>query len=273
MPKIPFPFDPFPKIPNPNDPFDAVKRWVLREIQAAVEREVRKTVNDLTWAVERLVPDVGSCNLSTSLLEITLDEVLIEFSSDILEAGHRHNIDARAIAGAIAWEYEENRIKGRWSDYLQYYLGRASDIFRENPGLPFGDGIGWGSVHTERARLLHPTATNIELQCLRLEAASAIKMIGAIMGQASQDYFTLSGGIWIGNAPPILALFFNTGDGLLKESAARRRLDPCKPGQTVELDASQNGMATWVKDNLGRFAEFSTQPEPPKTCYASVTVR
>ncbi|WP_133511273.1 hypothetical protein [Candidatus Thiosymbion oneisti] len=271
MPEIPFPIpnDPFP---NPDDPLDAVRRWILRETQAAVERKVRDTVNDLTWALERRLPDVGSCNLSTSLLEITLDEMFIEFSSDILEAGHQHNIDARAIAGAIAWEYEEN-MEGLWSDYLQYHLGRGLDIFTKDPDLPLGEGIGWGSIHTERARLLHPTATNLELQCLRLDAASAIEMIGAIMGQASQDYFTLSGGIWIGNAPPILALFFHTGDDLLKESAAKRRLDPCKPGQTVELDASQDTMATWVKSNLDRFIQFSTRPEPPTTCYASVTVK
>ncbi len=268
-----------PEIPNPNDPFDAVRRWLLRKIQAEVERKVRDTVNDSMRAVESmfadmvepLVPDVGSCDLSTSPFEITLDEMLTEFSSDILKAGRWHNIDARAIAGVIAWEYEENK-RGRWSDYLQYPLGRAWDIFTQDPDLP-GEGIGWGSIHTERARLLHPTATNLGLQCLRLGAASAIEMIGAIMGKASKDYFTLSGGIWIDNAPPILALFFNTGDELLKKSAAKRRLDPCKPGQMVELGASQNGMATWIKDNLGRFAKFSTHPTPPKTCYASVTVK
>jgi hypothetical protein len=132
--------------------------------------------------------------------------------------------------------------------------------------------MGWASIHTAAAQEVLPTASSYELQCARMEAASAISMIGVIMGDCARDYLDLSGGIWIGDQPAVLALFFNTGRNLLTQSAARRRLNACSPGMTVTLDISQNPMARWVSANLSRFAEFRTNPAPPSGTYAQVIV-
>ena len=77
------------------------------------------------------------CDLSTSHFDLDLDGMLTRFAGDIISAGTSQNIDARAIAGAIAWEYEEN-LHGRYSDYLQY----NDSAYELDPDLRFGDGLG-----------------------------------------------------------------------------------------------------------------------------------
>lgn len=91
-------------------------------------------------SLERVIP--RGCDTSTSHFDLTIEQLLAQFRSNIISASQTYNIDARGIAGAITWEYEEN-LRGRISDYFQY--NRFSDS-----GMLFGEGIGWGSVHTDK---------------------------------------------------------------------------------------------------------------------------
>jgi hypothetical protein len=192
-----------------------------------------------------------------------LETLLQKFRQNIITHGKTHNIDGRAIAGAIAWEYEENR-KGRLSDWLQY------DDF--SGAMAFGQGLGWGSIHTDVVKKLRPKAANWELQCLRLQAAPAIQLVAEIMDRQAKKYFEISGGIWIRDNPAVLALFFNSSDAFLEASAKRRQLNECKPGLVVKLTISQNDMAKWVNANLNRFAQFKMEPTPPTGLYAKADV-
>lgn len=204
------------------------------------------------------------CDQSTSHFRMSLDDLLKKFEQDILTQGNSSNVDARAIAGAIAWEYEENW-RGRFSDRFQH--SRFGD-----GKMWFGEGIGWGSVHTKKAREFHPTMSDFQLQCLRLEAASAIKLVAEIMNRAAERYFKISEGVWIRDVPSVLGLLFNTSDSFLKKSAEKRKLDKCEPGLVVTLTISQNKMASWIQANLNRFSKFKTNPKSPDEYYAKVDV-
>lgn len=211
----------------------------------------------------RVIPGYGrDCDLSTSHFEMSIEQLLTNFSRDIINQGQANNIDARAIAGAITWEYEEN-LRGRISDYFQ------SNKYGKGQML-FGQGMGWGSIHTAEVKKIRPNASDWRLQCLRMEAASAIKLVAEIMNTRANQYYEASGGIWIRNAPAVLAMFFNASEEFLLRSAANRKLDACEPGKVVTLTVSENPMATWVQNNLDRFSAFLTTPSPPAGFYATV---
>ncbi|BAP58175.1 hypothetical protein THII_3878 [Thioploca ingrica] len=244
------------------DEFERILRWAWYiDYGETPEQTIERIKNIFS-------PSCSPCNLSTSHFRISLTEMLTQFRNDILQQGQNHNIDSRAIVGAIAWEYEEN-FAGRLSDYLQY----MSFSSYRCKGTLFGQGLGWGSIHTDTAQKFRPHSRPFELQCLRLEAVSAIELVAEIMDDVATQYYKLSGGIWIRDSPAVLALFFNTGEKLLSQSAAKHKLNLCKPNQVITLTISQNQMATWVNANLERFAEFKTPPIPPKEHYATIVVQ
>ena len=236
------------------------------------------------WLVRQPKPD----RYKTSHFELTLEEMLDQFEGNIRDAARLHNIDGRAIAGAIAWEYEQNWCLGRASDY-------APDLI-QGPN----DGRGWGSIHLEEAKTLYPNATRPQLDSLRYEAASAIEMVAAIMDKRATQYFNAtrdplvgamvptlsdlrepshvlekSGGVWIRDSPPILAVFFNTSVDFLQKSiglqnSGQRASTWISPyGSRVRgvtrLVVGQNRMGRWVLENLARFDRFRTQPVWPPT--------
>lgn len=194
-------------------------------------------------------------NIQNSLFRLTAREMLNIFRTHVIRAGKKHNIDARAIAGAIAWEYEEN-LKGRISDKFQVHLGG-------------GRGIGWGSIHHKPAKDIRPNLSEQELVCARLDAEQTISMVAEIMAQNAQRYFELTNGIWINDNPVLLAYFFNTGmTETVVKKAKSRRLNVSDENLVVPLTVTVNPMAKWIYSNIGRFEDFKTVPDEPKTWFA-----
>ena len=96
-------------------------------------RRLRQGIWDRHWA---------QCDLSTSHFSKSAREMLDTQRADVLAAGVSRNIDARAIAGAIRWEFEENW-RGRLSDWFQYRRLKNGLIPRPNSGHR-GGGLGVG---------------------------------------------------------------------------------------------------------------------------------
>ena len=193
------------------------------------------------------------CNISHSLFSTEPGEMMLFYREKVLEEAQRNNIDGRAIAAAITWEYQRNKA-GRLSDYLQ--------VFFPAPNM----GIGWGSIHDKP--LLETTVQHFlkDLQqtdpiCQRLDAALAIARVAKIMAESARLLYEKSGGIWINDAPEILAYYFNTGKML--ESAKTHRLTPGSV-QPVRLTISRVAMSKWVAENLADFSSFKTIPQVPK---------
>lgn len=216
-------------------------------------------------AIERMFPPKGrvlgidtGCapvDIKTSLFKMTADEMLTRVGGLIHRVATEQNVDGRAVAAVVAWEYEENW-KGRFSDYLQAHIG-------------WGDaGIGWGSIHDSAAQGVRPLATESELRCMRLAGRTALQMIGEIMSNTAKLYLKASGGIWINGEPAVLAFFYNTGDGVAARSAAKRRLVVCDDTRVVDLPVSENPMAGWVMKNLDRFRAYLTRPAEPMVWHA-----
>ena len=209
--------------------------------------------------------------IQKSHFKLSLGAFLKSFEANIIAAGKLNNIDARAIAGAISWEYEENFWPEISFDGINKG-GRMSDWFQAH--IDIGDGIGWGSIHTEPARKaaseLWPKEDGYskdELICLRLDAESAIQMVGKIMGNNAKEYFKNSGSIWINDNPVVLAYFFNVGNVIKK--AKDRKLKNHEHGPVV-LDVLLNDMAKWVNVNLDRFKNFKTTPHTPNNFFLRV---
>jgi hypothetical protein len=262
-----------------NSPLDALTEVIQAQIRAMVIRAVKQRVHagmaamkeevlqSVKTAVDylaggRWITD-ASCALygsgaQTSHICMDLDSFFQKFKTAIIQAGQRNNIDARAIAGAIAWEYQENKWRGRFSDYLQ-----ATGAYRWlAEKYAWDSGIGWGSVHVDTASEFYPNADLARLDQIRLQAESAVRLIGEIMARQAELYFKESGGIFINDNPPVLALFYNTGDENLLRSARQRRLTHCIP--VVHLDVSPNDMGSWVKENLEKLEPYRTP-----VCYPS----
>lgn len=193
----------------------------------------------------------------TSIFAMSLEEMLRDFQQTIIIEGTQKNIDARAIAGAISWEYEENK-KGLWTDRIQYSLV-------QNFGVMPGNGIGWGSAHNEVARERWPNASLAELARLRVEAESAINLVAWEMERQAIRYRVLSSGVWINDCPSLLALFYHAGSGLVSRSGARVSA-ALKAGETViRLNIAEDEMASWVHANLNRFQAYRTRPRPAQS--------
>ena len=248
------------------EPIEAALRWAwLYDTGQSIEQSIAGMRKRAAHVFGR----DHTCNLTTSHFQISLDDLFRKFGAEIVKQGEKHNIDARAIAGAIAWEYEEN-MTGRYGDHFQYF----------NDRLLFGSGLGWGSMHTDVVRRLRPGASETELHCLRMEAASAIALVAEFMDQSARRYYELSGGIWIRDVPSVLALFYHTSypfedkpDSLLEKSAKKHKLEQCVPDLAVTLTISEDDMAKWVHENLNRLSAFATTPRPPATWFAHVDVK
>ncbi len=193
-------------------------------------------------------------DISTSLFEMSATEMVDRFSGVIRETATAQNIDGRAIAAVVCWEYEENW-RGRYSDYFQAYIGTQNS------------GIGWGSMHGSAVKVVRPLIPENELRCMRLNATMALKLIGEIMANTARLYYERSGGIWINDNPAILSFFYNAGDEVARKSAAKRELRVCEFNKVVELVVSENAMAKWVMDNIARFGVHKSTPVPPLNWY------
>jgi hypothetical protein len=193
---------------------------------------------------------------------MSADEMLNKFYPLVISQARRWNIDGRAIAGAITWEYEENKL-GRWSDNFQVVLGDITNL-----GL--GAGLGWGSIHS---KVLKEMGVAGDLIDLRMNAETAIPYIAEIMCWHAEEFFKLSKGVWINDNPLALAYFFNTGKPKLLEVAAKKKkLVEAQPDvKTIQLVVTKEDMPKWISENLLRFLFFETTPLPPSGKYFRVT--
>jgi len=228
------------------DPFKALVRygWLL-DFGESPEQSVERLKGKVT-------PNMLQCRSGTSHFTLSATEMLKQFGGTVTHEARGRNLDGRAIAGAIAWEYEQNWT-GRVSDYLQAPKGGTKN-----------GGVGWGSIHTPEVRKMRPQAGERELLCMRMEAEPAIRLVAEFMDNMAKLYFEESDGVWIRDCPPALAFFFNTGEGATRRSAESRKTGPDRAKGLISLDVSPNEMASWIQVHLNRFGQFKTSPVPPK---------
>lgn len=258
---------------------DCLMRWMFYLDTGRTIEEEHESIMDSIQPGRHAV-----CDLSTSLFEKTARELLEDFKEDIIASGNKWNVDARAIAGAITWEYEQN-LKGRFSDYVQYWR----NPFTPSGATIGGNGLGWGSIHTTSLQPFYPDATEAELACMRFQAESAINLVGQFMHTMADIYFKESGGIWVNNKPEVLALFYRAGieNGFVSNAAKKRKIN-CLAykekiakekekvclvnGGKILLTTSIDPMASWIAENNNELQLFKTEPTPPSGCYVEVEV-
>jgi len=200
------------------------------------------------------ITECSTAQISRSHFVLSINEFLLRYRQEIMDEAQSKGVDGRAIAAAITWEFREN-LKGRYSDYWQaVFPGKTS-------------GIGWGSMHTQEALRLMPGDQSLEaIACIRMDAVTIIPLVAKFMKDCIDLYFSESNGIYIGSDPALIAFFYNTGLKKVKGSARtrKRELDALNYSpMNVELKVGVNPMAKWVKDNLGRFEKFKTEPKTP----------
>jgi hypothetical protein len=204
----------------------------------------------------------NKCDLSSSLFNLDANTMVQKYRKDIFSEAKDHNIDARAIAAAITWEYEENKkfwLPNRYSDYVQ--------ILPYLRGL--GQGVGWASIHDGPAKEIRPKESTRRLDCLRFQALPAIKMIADIMDQRSHRYFEITEGIWVRDNPIVLTAFFNAEE-LIKKSARKHPKSQRKPVEALDISGGDSEMAKWTLKHIGRFSEFQSNPNRPTGEYSTV---
>jgi len=148
-------------------------------------------------------------NYKDSHFDITAASMLEKYHCLVISEAKRFNIDGRAIAGAITWEYEQNLV-GRLSDYDQLCNSFLGENLTGSPKLlgGIGKGVGWGSIHT---KILEELYFQGDLDSIRMNAISAISAVAHIMAYYANLFYEASSGIWINDNPFVLAYFFNTG--------------------------------------------------------------
>ena len=246
------------------DPFEQFFRWAWQFDFGETPEQTARRINKKAKRV--ITPAMFECDLSTSHFSISAREMLKQFKAELIKQAKKHNIDGRAVAGAIAWEYEENP-RGRLSDYGQApakSVGVSSN----------SDGLGWGSMHGKEAKSLRPHLDDTQLMCARMEAAPALELIARFMDKMAGIFESESQGVYIRDQPAILAGFYQAGEPLTRRSAEKRKEDPGRESGVVTLDMRQIKMAVWVHNNLARFEPYKTTPTlPGPVIHAKIKVK
>jgi len=231
------------------DPFESMFRWAWQhdfgESPEATARRIGKS------ARRTVTPAMFECDLSTSHFNITAQSMLTQFKAELIRQAKLHKVDGRAIAGAIAWEYEQNP-RGRLSDWLQ---APAKSLWVSSSS----DGVGWGSMHGAEAQSLRPDLDDTELMCARMEARPALALIAEFMSQMAQLLYDGTNGVWIRDQPAALAGYYQAGRPLVQKTIQKQKDNPAASGP-VQLNMASIPMARWVQTNLPRFQGYRTTP-------------
>ncbi|MCB0630558.1 MAG: hypothetical protein KDD15_12515 [Lewinella sp.] len=245
---------------------ESLFRWAIYyDYRTTPERILRNLRNRLYGGVNDLhdtsvinvysrLTDCSAEQISRSHLVLSISEFLGRYKQNIMQEARSRGIDARAVAAAISWEFQEN-LKGRLTDYAQiFFPGKTS-------------GIGWGSMHTQEAQRLTQSRHSVsEIACIRMDAMTVIPLVAQFMKDCVDLYFKESGGVFIGQDSAVVAYFYNTGLNKVKESASKQRKKlehlPYSP-KAVRLKVLINPMARWVHDNITQFEHFKTEPQWP----------
>ncbi len=212
-------------------------------------------------------------------------QMIKEYKNFIVSVADHYGVDARAIAGAIQWEYEKNS-GSRDRDKLNYVLAKeygiydvsipaalitaatplnvvsklliapyvnslANDFAQKNnfPNPNLFNGDGWGKMHFATAmNILSSEGQSPSIQELadRLAfAPSAIDMIGKYMKQAV-DAYKNHGGINISRHPAILATLYQGGNHVERAKGFAERK---KKDPTAQPQVADD-MGLWVEANL-----------------------
>lgn len=242
------------------DPFESMFRWAW---QLDFGEQPEQSAQRAGRAAKRVAtPAMLECDLSTSHFKMSARKMLQQFQAELIRQAQRNDIDGRAIAGAIAWEYEQN-LRGRLSDWLQ---APAKSLWISSSS----DGLGWGSMHGAEARNLRPKLDDTQLMCARMQAKPALALVAEFMNKAAQTLYDDSGGIWIRDNPVALAGYYQAGMPLVEKTVERQRQRAAGGSASgpVELDMRQIRMAAWVNTNLARFSGYQTSPAPPTSMIA-----
>jgi hypothetical protein len=168
--------------------------------------------------------------------------------NQLLAMGQKYNIDPRAIAAAITWEFSQN------------FGGYTSDLFTP---ANLQNGYGWGQIHdtTLTQEMIQSLSKEQSIQ-LRGSLDSAIELIAARMDQQSRTYQNISG---INLRDNIVALtwIYNASATSIIDSASRQGATIANGGAAqVQII---NDMAYWVSHNTQLFGSSTPTTPVPHT--------
>ena len=178
---------------------------------------------------------------------------LFRRQSAIRAAAELYNVDGRAVAGVIWWEYERNP-RGWISDFFQYPWVRMLG------GHGSRAGIGWGSMHLHVAKSLATDQNEADLALCLTEMTCAIHLIAAYLNRAAVAYEEHAS-VVIRNRPEILAALYNLGGSGpkgedeftpdAKRLGARRAAAMTAGRAAPEPSVGSSPLGKWVDENLG----------------------
>ena len=160
----------------------------------------------------------------------------------------------------ISWEYIENNLRGRMTDYAQVRIKKIPFVY-DNAG------VGIGSMHTAEAMNLMPGDPSYQdAVCERMNAYTAIPLIAEFISNAAETFYIESNGIFIRDNPVVMSYFYNTGIEKAGESGRNHKFmaDAYKnQSGVVDLSVLVNPMALWINSNLKDFVQYRTYVNTP----------
>jgi peptidoglycan hydrolase-like protein with peptidoglycan-binding domain len=182
---------------------------------------------------------------------------MLEDNKDFLKlAADYHNIDGRAIAGAIRWEYEVNW-DSRRLDFAAYDFVQSTGELPQIAGRGL-NGNGWGKMHYNTAiDVLKESGEEVPddrtLAKILALPTSSIDLIARFMDQAAKAYS--EEGFNIRYDPAVLATLYRIGED---DKSFEQRAGEIEKNDEPEPEKGE--MGKWVSENLTSLEEYKTVP-------------
>ncbi len=174
-------------------------------------------------------------------------DTLNAYVSQIKETANKFNIDGRAIAAIIAYEYECTNT----SNYSGF---SGLDMFKND-----------SSEKSDSSGPCNSRMTQYPI-CVKLKIQDFIPIIGERLNSIADQYFKFSKGIYIKHDPILLSFFFYAGNDKVVKYAKRNQINPREHLMQCSSKAiyvSMSEKAIWMKKELSSFEKFRTVVSVP----------
>lgn len=171
------------------------------------------------------------------------------YTSQIKEVADEFNIDGRAIASIITWEFEQSQMG------IPTNFSKIIDAITHMDKTSVIDKNGKEEII---AKNLFPR--NVQM-------VEAIATIAESLKAMADIYYEKSRGIYMHHDPILLSFSFYSGMESLLECARRNQINPREhliQCSTKGMYVSGNEVAQWVKKNLPDFRNFRTHVKIPE---------
>jgi uncharacterized protein with LGFP repeats/surface antigen len=207
-------------------------KWRTVNYQQKLVREMQKAGIGLGFSPANFAA------IGATTWNLSLEDMFNKYRDFIISAAQYYEIDGRAIAGAIQWEYDVN-YPSRKRDLYAYVKVALTGSW-----APF-KGTGWGKVHQTTANKIFEekglSMNNQQLAMFLAAAPTAIDLIAQEMRRAAKAY-DLYGGVDISYKPGILAHLYNSGEDKM---SYKERANP-----NPQLDTNHRDVNDWPNFNI-----------------------